>query len=98
MMLCVCPLVCKRIECYMCCRGEASDVHSKADLIKCAKEIAASAQEMLKLARQIANDCTDKRLKAVRMDTWQHGFMLLVLSAVQEFLSVSVCDVQHFVH
>jgi vinculin len=44
--------------------GEASDVHSKADLIKCAKEIAASAQEMLKLAKQIANDCTDKRLKA----------------------------------
>nr|A0A3B6UES5.1 RecName: Full=Vinculin [Oscarella pearsei]AYN71345.1 vinculin [Oscarella pearsei]6BFI_A Chain A, VIN1 [Oscarella pearsei]6BFI_B Chain B, VIN1 [Oscarella pearsei] len=44
-------------------RGESGEVRSKADLIRMAKEIALNAQELLKLARQIANACMDKRAK-----------------------------------
>ncbi|XP_065844610.1 vinculin-like [Oscarella lobularis] len=44
-------------------RGESGEVRGKADLIRTAKEIALDAQDLLKLARQIAEACMDKRAK-----------------------------------
>ena len=35
----------------------------KSDLIQCAKDIAKASNEVTKLAKQVANKCTDKRIR-----------------------------------
>ena len=48
------------------CRGEAGELHSKKDLIMTARQIAKESEEIVKMARLVADSCTDKRLKRVR--------------------------------
>lgn len=43
-------------------RGEGG---TKRDLIACAKEIAQSSEEVTRLAKELARECTDKRMRTV---------------------------------
>lgn len=43
-------------------RGEGG---TKKDLIACAKEIAEASEEVTRLAKELARDCTDKRMRTV---------------------------------
>ena len=47
-------------------RGEGGELHSKKDLIMTARQIAKESEEIVKMARLVADSCTDKRLKRVR--------------------------------
>ena len=53
MSICVCLM----------CRGEGG---SKRDLIDCAKAIAEASEEVTRLAKELAHECTDKRMRMVR--------------------------------
>lgn len=44
-------------------RGEGGN---KRDLIACAKAIAEASQEVTRLAKELARECTDKRIRTVR--------------------------------
>ncbi|XP_003382439.1 PREDICTED: vinculin-like [Amphimedon queenslandica] len=44
-------------------RGEEGEIKTKADFIKMARLIAKESEEVVKLAKQVANACTDKRMK-----------------------------------
>lgn len=44
------------------CRGEGG---SKRDLIDCAKAIAEASEEVTRLAKELAHECTDKRMRMV---------------------------------
>ena len=46
-------------------RGEGGN---KKDLIACAKEIAEASEEVTRLAKELARDCTDKRMRTVIND------------------------------
>lgn len=46
-------------------RGEGGN---KRDLIACAKAIAEASQEVTRLAKELARECTDKRIRTVRME------------------------------
>ena len=48
----------------MSCRGEGG---SKRDLIDCAKAIAEASEEVTRLAKELAHECTDKRMRMVSM-------------------------------
>lgn len=52
----VCMCVC------VMCRGEGG---SKRDLIDCAKAIAEASEEVTRLAKELAHECTDKRMRMV---------------------------------
>lgn len=43
-------------------RGEGGN---KRDLIACAKAIAEASQEVTRLAKELARECTDKRIRTV---------------------------------
>ena len=45
-------------------RGEGG---TKKDLIDCAKAIAQASEEVTRLAKQLASECTDKRMKVVSL-------------------------------
>lgn len=45
-------------------RGEGGN---KRDLIACAKAIAEASQEVTRLAKELARECTDKRIRTVRI-------------------------------
>lgn len=45
-------------------RGEGG---TKRDLIACAKAIAEASEEVARLAKELARECTDKRMRTVRM-------------------------------
>lgn len=47
-------------------RGEKGEVASKKDFIQTARLIAKESEEVVKMARKIADACTDKRMKRVR--------------------------------
>jgi len=47
---------------FVLCRGEGG---SKKDLIDCAKAIAEASEEVTRLAKQLAHECTDKRMRMV---------------------------------
>lgn len=49
----------------ICYRGEGG---TKKDLIDCAKAIAEASEEVTRLAKELARECTDKRMRTVRMD------------------------------
>jgi len=44
-------------------RGEGG---SKRDLIDCAKAIAEASEEVTRLAKELAHECTDKRMRMVK--------------------------------
>ena len=46
-------------------RGEGG---TKKDLIACAKAIAEASEEVTRLAKELARECTDKRMRTVRGD------------------------------
>ena len=46
-------------------RGEEGELHSKKDIIMTARQIVKESEEIVKMARIVANSCTDKRLKRV---------------------------------
>ena len=46
-------------------RGEDGEIKTKSDFIKMARLIAKESEEVVKLAKQVANACTDKRMKRV---------------------------------
>jgi len=46
-------------------RGEGG---SKRDLIDCAKAIAEASEEVTRLAKELAHECTDKRMRMVSCD------------------------------
>ena len=54
---------------YFFIRGEEGEIKSKADFIKMARLIAKESEEVVKLAKQVANACTDKRMKRVSKRT-----------------------------
>lgn len=45
-------------------RGEGGN---KRDLIACAKAIAEASQEVTRLAKELARECTDKRIRTVSL-------------------------------
>ena len=45
--------------------GEAGEVHNKKELIQTARMIAKESEEVVKMARKVAEACTDKRMKRV---------------------------------
>ena len=45
------------------CRGEGG---TKKDLISTARAIAEASEEVTKLAKELARECTDKKMKTVR--------------------------------
>lgn len=45
------------------CRGEEGEVHSKKELINTAKLIAKESEAVARMARKVADACTDKRMK-----------------------------------
>ena len=47
-------------------RGEGG---SKRDLIACAKAIAEASEEVTRLAKELARQCTDKRMRTVRINS-----------------------------
>ena len=47
-------------------RGEEGELHSKKDIIMTARRIVKESDEIVKMAKIVANSCTDKRLKRVR--------------------------------
>lgn len=59
-------------------RGEGGN---KRDLIACAKAIAEASQEVTRLAKELARECTDKRIRTVRVNTveLQREFSLFYL-------------------
>ena len=46
-------------------RGEEGEVHSKKELINTARQIAKESEDVIKMARKVADACTDKRMKRV---------------------------------
>ena len=44
-------------------RGEEGELHSKKDIIMTARRIVKESDEIVKMAKIVANSCTDKRLK-----------------------------------
>ena len=48
-------------------RGEGG---SKRDLIACAKAIAEASEEVTRLAKELARQCTDKRMRTVSSFHW----------------------------
>ena len=46
-------------------RGEEGEVTSKKDFIKTARSIAKESEEVVKIARQVADACTDRRMATV---------------------------------
>ena len=46
-------------------RGEEGEVHSKKDFINTARMIAKESEDVVKMARKVADACTDKRMKRV---------------------------------
>jgi len=55
------------------CRGEGG---SKRDLIDCAKAIAEASEEVTRLAKELAHECTDKRMRMVNMFHLIYSFHL----------------------
>ena len=49
-------------------RGEGGEVGSKKDLIQTARLIVKESEAVVKMARKVAEACTDKRMK--RVSTW----------------------------
>ena len=47
-------------------RGEGGELHSKKDLIMTARQIVKESEEIVKMAKLVAESCTDKKLKRVR--------------------------------
>lgn len=45
--------------------GEAGELHSKKELIETARLIAKESEAVVKMARKVAEACTDKRMKRV---------------------------------
>lgn len=54
-------------------RGEAGEVGSKKDLINTARLIAKESEEVVKMARKVAEACTDKRMKRVSEGRSEYG-------------------------
>jgi len=50
------------LTCVLTCRGEGG---SKRDLIDCARAIAEASEEVTRLAKELAHECTDKRMRMV---------------------------------
>ena len=59
---------CSPISLVMYCRGEGGEVGSKKDLINTARLIAKESEEVVKMAKKVAEACTDKRMKRVRKE------------------------------
>ena len=54
------------IRCYSFgCRGEGGELASKKDFINTARLIAKESDEVVKMAKKVAEACTDKRMKRV---------------------------------
>lgn len=47
---------------------------NKKDLIDCAKQIAAASEDVTRAAKKLARECTDKRMRTVRLSTIDIGF------------------------
>ena len=56
--MCVCVCVCV-------CSGEGGEVSNRKQLIETAKLIAKESSEVVKMAKKVAEACTDKRMKKV---------------------------------
>ena len=57
---------------------EEGEPYSKKELIGLAKEIANESKEVVKHARKVANQCSDRRLKQVQRVFWPF-FLFLFL-------------------
>ena len=61
-------------------RGEGGN---KKDLIACAKEIAEASEEVTRLAKELARDCTDKRMRTVSTSYLLSTPTLLPINSLQ---------------
>ena len=61
------------IVCY---RGEGG---TKKDLISTAKAIAEASEEVTRLAKKLAAECTDKKMRTVRLFDIFRDFFYLIL-------------------
>ena len=58
--------VCSNVTLYtLSNRGEDGDIKSKKDFIQTARLIAKESDEVVKMAKKVADACTDKRMKRV---------------------------------
>lgn len=55
-------------------RGEGG---TKKDLIACAKAIAEASEEVTRLAKDLARECTDKRMRTVKLSSFSCSFIVL---------------------
>ena len=51
------------------CSGEEGEVSNKKQLIETARLIAKTSEEVVKMAKKVADACTDKRMKRVSAPT-----------------------------
>ena len=54
------------------------DSGSKKDLIACAKSIAESSEDVTKIAKELAKECTDKRMRTVGVATSNKRWLLVL--------------------
>jgi len=69
----------------MMCRGEGG---SKRDLIDCAKAIAEASEEVTRLAKELAHECTDKRMRMVST----HNVVIMWCGVVDSWCNDRTCN------
>lgn len=52
------------------------DAGSKKELIACAKSIAEASEEVTRIAKELASECTDKRMRTVRSEMLLNSFQI----------------------
>ena len=60
---------------------------TKKELIACAKAIADAAEHVARIARELANECTDKRIRLVRKRLLSNCNKILHIHFVSEFIA-----------
>ncbi len=54
------------------------DANSKRELIACAKAIAEASEEVTRIAKDLARECTDKRMRTVRKYMWTNQEFVVI--------------------
>ena len=65
-------------------RGEEGEVTSKKDFIKTARSIAKESEEVVKIARQVADACTDRRMATV---SYQQSYIHVHVHVIQSSIA-----------
>ena len=77
-------------------RGEDCDIKSKKDFIQTTRLIAKESEEVVKMAKKVADACTDKRMKRVCVCVcvcgWGGGCICIILCVFIYIYNVSICS------